>query len=53
STQYTLTIMTWVAVVFVPIVLAYQSWTYWVFRKRVSADDIVDPEKGVLDEVPA
>jgi cytochrome d ubiquinol oxidase subunit II len=53
STDYTLTIMTWVAVVFVPIVLAYQSWTYWVFRKRVSADDIVDPEKGVLDEVPA
>jgi cytochrome d ubiquinol oxidase subunit II len=53
STQYTLTIMTWVAVIFVPIVLAYQSWTYWVFRKRVSADDIVDPEKGILDEVPA
>ena len=34
STPYTLTIMTWVAVVFTPIVLAYQGWTYWVFRKR-------------------
>ncbi|MCI0477440.1 MAG: cytochrome d ubiquinol oxidase subunit II, partial [Anaerolineales bacterium] len=36
STPYTLTIMTVVAVIFVPIVLAYQGWTYWVFRKRVS-----------------
>ncbi|MFC4149738.1 cytochrome d ubiquinol oxidase subunit II, partial [Micromonospora mangrovi] len=30
STPYTLKIMTWVAVVFTPIVLAYQGWTYWV-----------------------
>jgi cytochrome d ubiquinol oxidase subunit II len=52
STDYTLTIMTWVAVIFVPIVLGYQSWSYWVFRKRLSAQDIVDPEKGMLDEVP-
>ncbi len=36
STEYTLTIMTVVAVIFVPIVLLYQGWTYWVFRKRVS-----------------
>ncbi|RZU75824.1 cytochrome bd-I ubiquinol oxidase subunit 2 apoprotein [Micromonospora kangleipakensis] len=35
STPYTLKIMTWVAVVFTPIVLAYQGWTYWVFRKRI------------------
>jgi cytochrome d ubiquinol oxidase subunit II len=35
STTYTLTIMTIVAVVFTPIVLLYQGWTYWVFRKRV------------------
>jgi cytochrome d ubiquinol oxidase subunit II len=51
STQYTLTIMTWVAVVFTPIVLAYQSWTYWVFRKRISDKDILDPEHGSLDSV--
>jgi cytochrome d ubiquinol oxidase subunit II len=37
STDYTLTIMTVVAVVFTPLVLVYQGWTYWVFRKRVSA----------------
>ena len=27
--------MTWVAVIFTPIVLVYQGWTYWVFRKRI------------------
>jgi cytochrome d ubiquinol oxidase subunit II len=36
SGDYTLTVMSWVAVVFIPLVLAYQAWTYWVFRKRVS-----------------
>lgn len=40
STGYTLTIMTWVAVVFTPIVLLYQGWTYWVFRKRLGVTDI-------------
>lgn len=36
SSNYTLKIMSIVALVFVPIVLAYQGWTYWVFRKRIS-----------------
>ncbi|MFT4229589.1 MAG: cytochrome d ubiquinol oxidase subunit II [Microbacterium sp.] len=36
STDYTLTIMSWAALIFLPLVLAYQAWTYWVFRKRVS-----------------
>ncbi|MFD6098626.1 cytochrome d ubiquinol oxidase subunit II [Nocardiopsis flavescens] len=36
SADYTLTIMTWVAVVFLPLVLLYQGWSYWVFRKRVT-----------------
>ncbi|WP_446214359.1 cytochrome d ubiquinol oxidase subunit II [Micromonospora sp. IBSANI012] len=40
STPYTLKIMTWVAVVFTPIVLAYQGWTYWVFRKRIGVVNI-------------
>ncbi len=38
SSPYTLKIMSIVALIFVPIVLAYQGWTYWVFRKRVSVD---------------
>ena len=40
STDYTLTIMTWAAVIFLPLVLAYQAWTYWIFRKRVTRSRI-------------
>ena len=36
ATAYTLKVMTWVAVIFTPIVLGYQAWTYWVFRKRIA-----------------
>ncbi len=36
SSQYTLTVMSIVALIFVPIVLAYQGWTYYMFRKRVT-----------------
>ena len=43
STSYTLTVMTVVAVIFVPIVLAYQAWTYWVFRHRLGRDDFEGP----------
>ena len=51
STETTLKIMTIVAVVMTPIVLLYQGWTYWVFRKRLSPSQIPNPEAGVLDEV--
>ncbi|MEY2244069.1 cytochrome d ubiquinol oxidase subunit II [Streptomyces sp. SAS_267] len=40
SSQYTLKIMTWCAVIATPIVLLYQSWTYWVFRKRIGTHHI-------------
>ncbi|SDE09276.1 cytochrome d ubiquinol oxidase subunit II [Glycomyces harbinensis] len=40
ATDKTLGIMTWAALVFLPIVLLYQGWTYWVFRRRVSVDHI-------------
>ncbi len=40
ATDYTLKIMTVVAVVFTPVVLAYQAWSYWVFRKRLSVHHI-------------
>ncbi len=42
STELTLTIMTGAAIVFVPIVLAYQGWSVWVFRKRLSTKNIPD-----------
>jgi cytochrome d ubiquinol oxidase subunit II len=38
SSPYTLRTMTVVAAIFIPIVLMYQGWSYWVFRKRVTAD---------------
>ncbi|WP_300602714.1 cytochrome d ubiquinol oxidase subunit II [Trebonia sp.] len=37
SAAKTLIVMTVVAIIFLPFVLAYQAWTYWVFRKRVKA----------------
>lgn len=40
SSDYTLTVMTWVAGIMLPLVLAYQGWTYWVFKKRVSRKSI-------------
>ena len=44
STPKTLAVMTVVAVIFLPFVLLYQGWTYWVFRKRISTADIPPPE---------
>jgi cytochrome d ubiquinol oxidase subunit II len=36
SSDYTLTVMSWTALFAMPLVLAYQGWTYWIFRKRVT-----------------
>ena len=36
SSDYTLGVMTWTAVIALPLILLYQGWTYWVFRKRVT-----------------
>lgn len=40
SSLKTLSLMTKVALVFVPIVLGYQAWSYWVFRKRITVKDL-------------
>ncbi|WP_282791219.1 cytochrome d ubiquinol oxidase subunit II [Streptomyces sp. CC224B] len=40
SSPYTLKIMTWCAGIATPVVLLYQSWTYWVFRKRIGTQHI-------------
>ena len=40
SSPYTLKIMTIVAVTLVPIVLCYQAWSFWMFRKRVTKNDL-------------
>ena len=51
SSAYTLKIMTWAAAIFAPLVVAYQSWTYWVFRQRISADQI-PPSIGLARRTP-
>ncbi|MFJ1748952.1 cytochrome d ubiquinol oxidase subunit II [Streptomyces sp. NPDC088116] len=40
SSPYTLKIMTWCAGIATPVVLLYQGWTYWVFRKRIGTQHI-------------
>ncbi|KDA06863.1 cytochrome C oxidase assembly protein [Microbacterium sp. CH12i] len=40
STEYTLQIMSWTALVSMPLILLYQGWTYWVFRKRVTRKSV-------------
>jgi cytochrome d ubiquinol oxidase subunit II len=42
STPYTLTAMSIVALIFVPIVLAYQGWTYYVFRERIGKESVLE-----------
>ena len=39
SSPYTLKVITIVAAIFMPLILAYQGWTYWIFRKRLSPDN--------------
>jgi cytochrome d ubiquinol oxidase subunit II len=50
STHYTLVVMTWVAVIMTPVVLVYQSWSYWVFWRRLAVKDI--PAGGGLPRLP-
>ena len=51
SQSYTLTVMTIVAVIMTPIVLIYQGWTFWVFRKRLSTSMIpAQPVSGRADD---
>ena len=56
SSHHTLVVMTAVALVFTPIVLAYQAWTYWVFRARVGLETLASDgygEPSTLDKLRA
>ena len=44
SSPLTLKVMLGVALLFVPLVVAYQAWSYWVFRARVTRADIPGPQ---------
>ena len=53
STPYTLTIMSWIALCTLPLVLVYQAWTYWVFRKRIGRGHIpTAPQHGAARVLP-
>jgi cytochrome d ubiquinol oxidase subunit II len=45
SPAYPLKVMTVVAILVLPVVLAYQAWTYYVFRKRVSRREFAAPAR--------
>ena len=49
SGSYTLGVMTVVTGLALPVVLGYQAWSYWVFRKRISPNQLPDAH----DAVPA
>lgn len=42
NSPYTLGVMTVVAAFALPVILAYQAWSYWIFRKRVTPGMIPD-----------
>ena len=43
SNPYSLKVMTVVVIILLPVVLAYQTWTYYVFRRRVSKQEFQPP----------
>jgi cytochrome d ubiquinol oxidase subunit II len=43
SNPYSLKVMTVVVITFLPVVLAYQTWTYYVFRRRISRQEFQPP----------
>jgi len=51
SGPYSLKILTIVVIIFLPVVLAYQVWTYYIFRRRVSADDFRPASPGEGDSL--
>jgi cytochrome bd ubiquinol oxidase subunit II len=53
SAPYSLRAMTVVVVIFLPLVLAYQTWTYYVFRRRVSRDQFMQGTPAAVPPRPA
>jgi cytochrome d ubiquinol oxidase subunit II len=43
--------MTVVVIIFLPLVLGYQAWTYYVFRRRVSREEFATPEPARQEPV--
>ena len=47
SAHYTLAVMSVVALIFVPVILLYQGWTYYVFRARVTGKEVQSPVEAL------
>lgn len=47
SSRYTLNVMLWVAIIFVPIVLTYTSWAYRVMRGKVTVEYVKANDKAL------
>src|SRR5215471_11709817 len=52
SPSYTLKVMSIVAIVFLPVVLVYTAWNYYVFRKRISSSDFAPPHRPGVKPSP-
>ena len=52
SAPYSLKAMTVVVVIFLPLVLAYQTWTYYVFRRRVSREQFIPAPSASVPPQP-
>jgi len=50
SSPYTLRVMSVVALIFLPVLVAYQAWTYYVFRKRIGREHV--PAEVPVVEAP-
>ena len=50
SSHSTLVLMSWTALFTLPFVLAYQAWTFWVFRKRITREYVSADADGTLHE---
>ena len=50
--SYPLKVLSVVVLIFTPLVLSYQGWTYLGVRKRLSSSHIPDPHHGSLDLPP-
>lgn len=49
SGHYMLKVITIVAAIFVPLLLLYQSWTYYVFRRRLGGEPVRTPVTMIAD----
>jgi cytochrome d ubiquinol oxidase subunit II len=43
SAHYTLAVLTVIAVIVTPIVVLYQAWSYYVFRARITGEEVRSP----------